>query len=178
MKRKITAFIFIIFVVLLSFSCTGCGKTVRAEDYLSRFAEPFSAVLKVRDGETDYTARVAYHADGKFELLFSEPSLLYGVGYSFSGDESYLIYNGMSIPLTEGKLHEGAAGGVTRWRGALLGAASAIDASAALSEKDGTGLVTVTMPGCTITFDRESRVPLSLESETFKIDFEDFAAEQ
>ena len=177
MKRKITAFILIVFVVSLSLSCTGCGRTVRADEYLSRFSEPFSAVLKVRDGDVDYTARIAYRENGKFEILFSEPGLLYGVGYSFDGDGSYLHYNGMSIALAEGKLQEGAAGGVTRWKSAILGAATAVGASAALSEKDGVKLVTVTLPDCTVTFDKETRVPLSLTCEAFRIDFEDFATE-
>ncbi len=110
--KKILSVLFLSLAVLLS-SCS--GKT-DCEDMVRVLEDNYTVNATVTENGVEYTVRMIHSDDGEFKIVFAQPDPLWGMGYGFDGEDSYLIYNDMSISLEQSALDSGAGAGVYRWR--------------------------------------------------------------
>ncbi len=110
--RKILIALLLVCIITLS----SCSSGVDAAEYLSLLDGKYSVNATITEDGTEYTVRMSREADGEFKVVFAQPDVLWGMGYGFDGEDSYLIYNDMSIALQDSILETGAATGIYRWR--------------------------------------------------------------
>ena len=56
------------------------------EKVLAGFPNIDTTNITVEENNTEYTARISRSADGVIDVVFAEPSVLWGMGYSFEGE--------------------------------------------------------------------------------------------
>lgn len=162
-----------LFTVLLVISVifTSCGKEESAEEYISSFNEEYTANLSIEEKGASYTVRVLRDEDGTLDMVFAEPSVLWGMGYSFENDDSFLIYNDMSIELNANELPTSSEGGVYRWRELLKCAGEYTVGNDSLNGKK---VIKLSNGECEIFFDKETASPLILKSGDTVITFDEW----
>lgn len=162
-----------LFTVLLIISAliTGCGQKENPDDYISSFKNEYTANVTVEEDGASYTVRVTKDAEGTVDMVFAAPSVLWGMGYSFEGEDSYLIYNDMSIELDIQELPTSSEGGVYRWH-RLLECAG--DFTVSSQNLNGEKAVKLTNGECEIFFDKETNSPLMMKSGGTVITFDEW----
>ncbi len=162
--------IFSVALLVISVLISGCGNGDNAEDYVSSLKDGYTANVSVDEDGTAYTVRISKDDDGSVDMVFAEPSVLWGMGYSFEGDDSFLIYNDMNIELDQ-KVTEASTGGVYRWYELLK-----CDGEFTVSEDsvNGEKAVKLTNSNCDIYFDKEKKKPLMLRSGKTVITFDEW----
>ena len=162
--------IFSVILAVISVLISGCGSAENAEDYISSFDGEYTANISVDEDGTVYTARISKDG-GTFDIVFAEPSVLWGMGYSFEGDDSFLIYNDMNIELDSGEFSNTSTGGVYRWYELLkCDGEFTVGADSVNGEK----AVKLTSDNCDIYFDKETKKPLMLKSGKTVITFNEW----
>lgn len=163
--------IFAVVLLAISVLISGCGNGENAEDYISSFKDEYTANVSVEEDGSAYTVRISKDSDGTLDMVFAEPSVLWGMGYSFVGDDSFLIYNDMNIELDSGELSASSTGGVYRWY-ELLKCDGEFTVSA--DSVNGEKAVKLTNSDCDIFFDKETKKPLMLKSGKTVITFDEW----
>lgn len=163
-----------LFTVLLIISTliTGCGKKENADNYISSFKEEYTANVSIEEDGAEYTVRISRDSDGTVDMVFAEPSVLWGMGYSFEEDNSYLIYNDMNIELNIEELPTSSSGGVHRWHKLLKCDGEYTVSSQSLN---GEKAVKLTNGECEIYFDKETGSPIVLKSGGTVITFDEWS---
>ena len=162
---------FIILTLCTVFLFCSCAEDVQPDDYLESLRTPYSANATVNEDGTDYTVRIVLQQDGSLNIVFAEPAMLWGMGYSFEGDDSFLIYNDMSIELDIQELPTSSEGGVYRWH-RLLECAG--DFTVSSQNLNGEKAVKLTNGECEIFFDKETNSPLMIKSGGTVITFDEW----
>lgn len=156
MKKLFIPFVFIL--LLLS----GCGVEETPETYTMLLNGEYSANITVKEEDAEYTARINQDENGMFSIVFAEPAMLWGMGYSFEGDDSFLIYNDMSIELDGKSISASAKNGVFRWRemlkcgGEYSVSAESLNGKTVLKLSDGENEV---------YFDKATKEPIMFKSD-------------
>ena len=166
MKKTLFIILFV-FVIFLN----SCKEDIDPETYLSSLKEEYTTNITVEENSTEYTARISRSADGVIDVVFAEPSVLWGMGYSFDGEDSYLIYNDMSIELNEESLEDFTSGGVYRWHELLRCNGEFTVSSSSLNDKKA---VRLSNGECEIYFDKETVSPIMIKSDDTVITFNDW----
>lgn len=165
--KKTLFIISLIFAVFLA----SCSEKADPQTYLSSFKEEYTSNITVKENNTEYTARISNSADGVLDVVFAEPSVLWGMGYSFDGEDSYLIYNDMSIELNAERLEDLTSGGVYSWYELLQCKGEFTVSSATLN---GEKAVRLTNGECEMYFDKEDASPIMIKTDDTVITFNDW----
>ncbi len=151
-------------VILLSlaFFATGCSENVPYEDMVNVLEDEYTVNAVVKEKGVEYTVRMMHGDDGEFKIVFAEPDPLWGMGYGFDGEDSYLIYNDMSISLEQSALQTGAGAGVYRWRELLSADGNFTAQKAELDGKE-----------CVMLQDGERQIYFTSDKKLYKLVCED-----
>ena len=95
-------------------------------------------------------------------IVFAEPDVLWGIGYSFEGDDSFLIYNDMSIELDGKTVSSAVESGVFRWREML---ACKGEYSISSSSLNGKTVLKLSDGKNEVYFDKETKAPIMFKSD-------------
>ncbi|MBR6535079.1 MAG: hypothetical protein IKT65_05825 [Clostridia bacterium] len=153
---------FIILILCTFFVLCSCAEAIQPDDYLKTLRTPYSANVTVSEDGTDYTVRIVLQQDGSLNIVFAEPAMLWGMGYSFEGDDSFLIYNDMSIELDSEELSSNVSSGVFRWKSIISGNS---EYSLVKSSLNGKSAVLLTNGECDIYFDSKTKLPLMFKTD-------------
>ncbi len=169
--KKISVVIFLLITLFI----TGCSENVSHEEMLNVLEDPYTVNATVQENGVEYTVRMVHSEAGEFKIVFAEPDPLWGMGYGFDGEDSYLIYNDMSISLQQSVLESGAGAGVYRWRQLLSPDG---EFAAQRTELDGKQCVMLTEGERQIYFTEEDKKLYKLVCEDTVITFSEFSGEQ
>ncbi len=114
--KKITS---VILLTVFLLAVCSCGAVPDKDELSSALLSPYKATALINDGGDVYTADISLDEKGVLSLCISEPALLCGVSYGFTGDESYVVYNDLMIPLDEEKAAGRFSKGVLVWKDML-----------------------------------------------------------
>ncbi|MBQ7700409.1 MAG: hypothetical protein IJT49_08725 [Clostridia bacterium] len=161
MKKIITAVAVLFSVILCS-----CGAAPDAETLLSVLKDPYEAETAISDKDSVYTATVLFDSNA---LLFklSAPELLCGVSYGFDKENSYIVYNGQSIPFEADGADDTVSGGVLVWKKLL-------SANKEYTARRSADQYVVTDGKTEYRFDKETKLPLYIKSGNITITFTNF----
>ena len=140
------------------------------DEVTSSLLLPYDAKIAVNDGGDVYVASVSYDG-GTLCLKFSEPSLLCGISYGFSGKNSYIVYNELYIPFAEGKSGDRISNGVLVWKKMLLPEGGGTVRRVSEGQKR---YYVLTDGETEYFFDCETGAPASIRSGDITITFSDF----
>lgn len=114
---NIKKFLSLLLPLCLLLSFCACSSLPAAADYASVLLKPYTAFVRITDGDSEYAGQITLSSDGKLDFVFAEPTLLCGIGYRFEGSESCIVYKDIDIPLKSNALQTGT--GVCTWRDML-----------------------------------------------------------
>lgn len=152
----------VILTLCISLLFCSCGGGHEPVEYLNTMHSPYAANVTISEDGVDYTARVVLDADGVLDIVFASPAMLWGMGYSFDGEDSYLIYNDMSIDLELDELEEGVYSGVFRWRNMLECNGEYVVKKTSLNDKS---VIMLSNGECEVYFDIKEKTPLMFKTD-------------
>ncbi len=166
MKKILIAFLLLCVIVI-----SACSQKLKAEDYSAMLDSDYTVNGVIVEDGCEYTVRMSREKNGTYKIVFAQPDALWGMGCGFDGDDSYLIYNDMSIALQDSILETGAATGIYRWyelmspKGEFSAKSVSIDGRECVLLEDGERK---------IYFTKEDKAPYKLECGNTEISFGDF----
>lgn len=166
MKKILIAFLLLCAVVL-----SACSAKIKTEDYSAMLETQYTVNGVIVEDGCEYTVRMSREKDGTYKIVFAQPDALWGMGCGFDGEDSYLIYNDMSIALQDSILESGAATGIYRWHELMSPSG---EFSAKNVSLDGTECVLLEDGERKIYFTKEDKAPYKLECGNTEISFRDF----
>ncbi len=165
----------VIFSMIVMLVLTSCSDNTAHEEMLNVLEDSYTVNAVVKEKGVEYTVRIVNNDDGEFKIVFAQPDTLWGMGYGFDGEDSYLIYNDMSISLEQSALESGAGAGVYRWRRLLSPDG---DFTAKTTELDGKQCVMLKDGERQIYFTQDDKKLYKLVCEDTVIVFSEFIGEQ